>query len=201
MSEHKEDGTGAELSVSGIKQVFTVNGINFDSKAEAINYIRKPKVEEALNALPGITAELKDWLLENQEQVEVAFETGTIKRVTKSESAQLAKALAAIVEANDPKFAFVSKNAISIQDSFRWPSVKRLTDEEKIISAKASLYATTDEDEGLVTWILDNKVQILEAFQAGIEKRVVSAKATEALAAYREKMAAAKAAAAEKAQE
>jgi len=187
MSEHEEG-----LSVSGIKQVFTVDGKNFDSKAEAINYIRKPKIEEALNALPGITAELKDWLIENQEQVEVAFETGTIKRVTKAESAQLAKALAAIVEANDPKFAFVSKNAISIQESFRWPSVKRLTDEEKTIAAKASLYAATDEDEGLVNWILDNKTAILEAYCAGIEKRVVSAKATEALAAYREKMAAAK---------
>lgn len=178
-----------------ISQVFTVNGINFATKAEAQNYIRRPKIVEALTKLTGKgNEEVVEWLVENQEAVEVSFETGTVKRVTKSEQAKLVKALDAIVASGDKAFAFVIDNVDAIKDSFRWPSVKRMTDEEKLVAARNSLIATSANEE-LADWILEKKTEILEAYQAGIQKREVSPKASEALAKYRAEKAAEKAAA------
>jgi len=35
-----------------IKQVFSVGDRNFDTKAEAMDYLRRPLIEKAFNALP-----------------------------------------------------------------------------------------------------------------------------------------------------
>jgi dsDNA-binding SOS-regulon protein len=183
------------MSALEIKQVFTVNGINFDSKAEATNYLRRPKIEAALTKLVGSdNKSLTDWLVDNQEQVEIAFDSGTVKRVTKSESAKLAKALEAIVDSGDKSFAFIIENVDAIKDSFRWPSVKRMTDEEKVIAARNTLVAASGNEE-LAEWIIANKDAVVEAYQAGIVKREVSPKASEALAKYRAEKAAEKEAA------
>jgi len=183
-----------------IAQVFSVNGINFATKAEAQNYIRRPKIIEALTKLTGKGHdETVNWLVDNQEQVESSFEAGTVKKVTKSETAKLAKALDAIVESGDKAFSFVIDNADVIKDSFRWPSVKRMSDEEKLIAARNSLIAASN-NEDLADWVLENKAEILEAYQAGIQKREVSVKAHEALAKYRADRAAEKAAAADAAE-
>jgi len=182
------------MSQLEIQQVFTVNGINFATKAEATNYIRRPKIAEALANLTGKDNQtLVDWLLDNQEHVEVAFESGTVKRVTKAEAAKLSKALDAIVEDGNKAFAFVIDNIDAIKDSFRWPSVKRMTDEEKSIAARNTLIASSGNEE-LADWVLENKNGILEAYQAGVVKREVSPKASEALAKYRAEKAAEKAA-------
>jgi hypothetical protein len=88
----------------------------------------------------------------------------------------------------------VVDNSEAVLDSFRWPSVKRMTDDEKAVAARNSLTALSEGNEDLANWIVANKDAVLEAFKAGIEKREVSPKASEALAAYRAKMAAEKAA-------
>ena len=54
--------------------------------------------------------------------------------------------------------------------------------------------ALTGDNVELVDWILGNKDAILEGFQAGVVKREVNPKAQDALAAYRAKKAAEKAA-------
>lgn len=177
-----------------IAQVFSVNGINFATKAEAQDYLRRPLITAALSKLTGKGNEsLVDWLIENQEVVETAFESGTVKRVTKSETAKLTKALDAIVESGDKAFAFVIDNVDAIKDSFRWPSVKRMTDEEKALAAHNTLTAAAGNEE-LAEWIIKNKDAVIEAFKAGITKREVSPKASEALAKYRAEKAAEKAA-------
>lgn len=179
-----------------LKQVFTTpDGKTFDTKAEALNHLRKPKIAEAMKKVTGGNGELADWLVEHQETVEVAFETGTIKRVTKSEHNKLAKALEAIVAAGDSKFAFVADNKGAILDSFRWPSVKRMSDEEKNAAARNTLVAASEGNTELAEWVLANKDAILEAYTAGVEKRQVNPKAAEALAAYQAKKKAEKAAA------
>ena len=181
-----------------LRQVFTTpDGKTFDTKAEAIAYLRRPKIKEALLKVTGNNVELSDWLVEHQEQVEVAFETGTIRRVTKSEANKLSKALDHIAEAlvGDKAAAFVVENIGAIKDSFRWPSVKRMDDAEKATAARNSLVAASEGNEELATWIIENKAAVLEAFEAGVEKRQVNPKAQEALAAYRAKKAAEKAAA------
>ena len=186
------------MSLDQIKQVFTLPGVDrtFESKAEAADYLRRPKVLEALNKLTEGNAELNTWLFDNRESVEMAFETGTIKRVTKQEAKKLGEALNYIANtlAGDKKAAFVVENVAVIKDSFRWPTVKRMTDEEKATAARNSLVATTGGQEDLAVWILANKDAILEAFQAGVVKRVMPQSTLDNLAAWRAKQAAEKAA-------
>ena len=131
------------MSLDQIKQVFTLPGVDrtFESKAEAADYLRRPKVLEALNKLTEGNAELNTWLFDNRESVEMAFETGTIKRVTKQEAKKLGEALDYIANtlAGDKKAAFVVENIAAVKDSFRWPTVKRMTDEEKATAAAENI--------------------------------------------------------------
>jgi hypothetical protein len=184
------------MSANLLKQVFTTpDGKNFDTRAEALNYMRKPVIKAAMDKVTGSNSELTTWLVDHQEQVEVAFETGTIRRVTKAESAKLAKALEALKEVEgNPKLAFLQDNTSAILDSFRWPSVKRMDEAEKATAARNTLVAASEGNEELAAWVLAHKDAILTAYEAGIEKRQVSSKATEGLAAYRAKKAAEKAA-------
>jgi hypothetical protein len=178
-----------------LKPVYVVDGKQFDTKTEATNYIRRPKILAALMAATKNNTELSNWLLDNQESVEIAFEVGTIRRVTKVETNKLTKALEALkaIEGN-PKIAFLQENAGAILDSFRWPSVKRMDEAEKATAARNSLVASSEGNIDLAEWILANKDTVLAAYQAGVEKREVNAKAAEGLAAYRQKKAEEKAA-------
>jgi hypothetical protein len=176
-----------------LKQVYAIDGKFFDTKKEAQDYLRLPKITASLMKVTNNNKELTEWLVAHQEAVEAAFDTGTIRRVTKSEQKKLDKALEALKEVGDSRLAFLVENAEAISDSFRWPSVKRMDDAEKAVAAKNSLVAIA-EREDVADWILANKDAVLAAYEAGVEKRVVSPKATEALAAYRAKMAAEKAA-------
>lgn len=176
--------------------IVTPDGVQHDNKAAAEAHLRKPAVKAALLKVTGNNVELTDWLVANEESVEMAFETGTIRRVTKSEASKLAKALEALKEiTGNSKIAFLQENAGAIQDSFRWPSVKRMTEEEKAVAARNTLVAASEGNEKLAEYVIANKDAILEAYQAGVVKREVSSKATEALAAYRAKKAAEKASA------
>lgn len=180
--------------MSELKSVFiTEDGKQFQTKSEALEYLRRPKILEALRPITEGNTELANWLLDNRETVEQAFDVGTIRRVTKVEHNKLRKSLEAIKANNDPKFGFVVENADVILEVFRWPTVKRMTDEEKATAARNTLIAASDNAE-LADWVLSHREQIQIAYSAGIEKRAVNQKAQEALAAYRAKKAAEKAA-------
>ena len=166
------------------------DGQHYDSLADAKEAMRKPAVKEAMLAATGKNVELTAWLIEHEEQIQVAFETGTIRRVTKVEHGKLAKSIEALKEITDnPKIAFLQENAGAILDSFRWPAVKRMDEAEKTTAARNTLVAASDNEE-LAAWIIANKDVVLNAFEAGKVKREVSPKATEALAAYQAKKAA-----------
>lgn len=171
-----------------LRQVFIgPDGKTFDTRKEALDHLRRPKVEAALKKFTNSNVELVSWLLENQEVVESAFETGTICRVTKSERNKLSKALESIKEAGNPKASFVVENSAAILSSFRWPSVLRMTDEQKGVAARETLVAASEGNNELADYILANRDGILEAYQSGVEKRQINPKAQEALAAYRAK--------------
>lgn len=174
------------------KVVVTPDGKQFDTMKEAQDYLRRPKIKAELMKVTEGNEKLVDWLIDNQETVEMAFEVGTIRRVTKVERNKLKKALDAIKEASEPKFKFVQENADSILETFRWPSVTRMKDEEKTAAARASLIAASEGNEKLADYILQNKDAIVQAYQAGVEKREVNPKATKALEEYRAKKAAEK---------
>lgn len=173
-----------------LKQAFvTPDGKFFETKAEAQNYLRRPKIAEALNELNGNNEELTTWLIDNQEQVEISFETGTIRRVTKSEAKKVADGFEALagIEGLPKAVHFLIDNAEAFKDSFRWPSVKRMSDEEKTEEALKSLTIIAEGNEKLANWIIANKDALLAAYQAGVVKREVSPKALEGLAAYQAK--------------
>lgn len=169
-----------------LRQVFTTpDGKTFETKAEAMAYLRTPKIKEALTAITK-NAELTDWLVEHREQVQDSFEVGTITRVSKQERKKLEKALIAIKEANNPAFAFVADNADAIAQSFRWPTTKRMSEDERNVAVRNTLTALSEGNEELAVWIVANKDSILAAYEAGVEKRQVNPKAAEALRKYQE---------------
>ena len=174
------------MNAPQFKQVFEVNGKTFETKAEALDFIRRPKIEEALNKLTENNKELTNWLLDNQEVVEKATAAGVISRVTKSERNQLRKALDAVIAVDDKHFEFLQKHADAIVDSFAWPSVKRMDDAEKAVLARNTITAASEGNEELANWVVSNKDAVLECYQAGIEKRPVNPAAKEGLAAWRE---------------
>lgn len=178
-----------------LKQRFeTPDGKFFDTKEEAIAHIRRPLITTALLAIAGMTSEMADWILNNKEVVEVAFESGTVRRVTKAEGKKLDKAVEALKQIEGNKdLAFLIENAAAVRESFRWPSVKRMTDEEKVTLATNTIVAASDNAD-LAAWIIANKDAILAAYEAGVQKRQVNPAAADALAKYREQKAAEKAA-------
>jgi hypothetical protein len=173
-----------------VKQVFQAeDGTIFGTRAEVIDYARRPKITDALMAFTNKNQAVVDWLVANQEKVEDAFDTGTIKRVKGSEKAKLGKVLDLVAEAhkNDPKFAFLTDNKDAVLESFRWPSVKRLKPEEKTAEAIASLTTLANGNVELANYVATNEVAIRACYEAGVEKRAVNPKASEALAAYQAK--------------
>jgi hypothetical protein len=169
----------------------------FRTAAEARDYLRKPQIEAALRKISGGDANLAQFLYENEDEICKAFEAGVVARVTKADRKKLQKALDAIVASTDINFKFVQDNHQAIMDSFRWPSVKRMTEEEKTAATQAALAKLADDNAA--KWIIKNQEAIHAAYNAGIEKRAVNPKAAEALAKYQAERAANKAAAEPKA--
>ena len=68
-----------------IQSGFIVDGKVFATKSEAVDYIRLPAVTAALLGVASGDQALADFLLQNEDEIQNAFETGTIRRVTKAE--------------------------------------------------------------------------------------------------------------------
>jgi dsDNA-binding SOS-regulon protein len=179
----------------------TPDGKTFATKAEATEHVRKPQVKEALLKVTDNNEELSEFLAENRDEVAEAFDTGTIRRVTKAEKKKLAAACERLAEifkdSNDHKLAFLADNLDALQDSFRWPTQQRMTPEEKAAAVKVSLTSLISDNPALVDWVVANQEQLMACFEAGKVKRPVSEKAADGLARYRAQQAALKAAKAE----
>ena len=143
----------------------------FATAAEAREFMRLPQVKAALSALVKGDPAFAEFLLTNQDEIENAFEVGTIARVTKAERNKLNKAFDYIAEAlkGDLKAKFVVDNIEAAKDSFRWPAVKRLKEEEKAAATMSALAALADET--VAQWLVTNKDALLAAYSAGVEKR------------------------------
>lgn len=180
----------AELfeTVVRVKDPVTGKDVFFNSKAEAMDFLRRPEILKALNKVTGGREDLSTWIVDNQESLEDVFGTGTITRVTKSERNQLKKALDAIKAADNPAFKFVQENADAILEVFKWPTKQRLNDEEKAAEIKRLLVTMTEGREDLADWLIANKDAIMASFDAGKIKREVNPKASAALEEYRAKM-------------
>ena len=62
--------------MSEVKQAFIIDGKIFDTKAEALDYVRRPKIKAALFPLT-MDEELTEWLINNQDAVSDSFERNT----------------------------------------------------------------------------------------------------------------------------
>ena len=182
--------------MSQLQQVFrTEDGVFHNTKEDALLHMRKPHIRAALMGLTKANQELSDWLLEQMDALQDAFDVGTVRRVTKVERNKLSRALDAAAALQEPKLAFLVEHAEAILKSFKWPAATRLQGEERDAAIASSLLALCDNNEELAGWIAENRDQILNAFEQGKIKREVSPKAKEALAAYQARKAAEKAAA------
>jgi len=170
--------------------IVTPDGVMHESKQAAMDHLRKPAVLAAAMTLTGGKKDLANWIIANQERIEVAFESGVIRRVTKAETKQLEKALTALKEIEgNPNIRFLQENADAIKESFRWPSVTRMTPEEKLTAARNTLTAAAEGDEAVANWVIEHRDEVLEVYKAGVVKRPMSEKALAALQEYRAKQA------------
>lgn len=173
----------------------TPDGKVFATKAEANDHLRRPLITKALNALTHTNEQLSAWLLEMSDSIEAAFECTKVSRVTKAERKKLEAALEALKLVDVPKLKFLQDNAAAVLESFRWPAVKRQSEEEQAKTIRDAFMTLTEGNVELTDWIIANREHLIEAFKAGIVKKEVNPAASSALAAYREKKAAEKAAA------
>lgn len=154
-----------------IQHGYFVNGQLFKTAKEASDFARRPQVEAAMLVLANNDADFAKFLVDNEDEIEAAFEVGTIARVTKSERTKLEKACDYIAETlkDDSKAAFVVANIQAVKDSFRWPAVKRLKPEEKAAAALEALAKLADES--VAQWLITNQEAVLAAYETGVEKR------------------------------
>lgn len=154
-----------------IQQVFSAGGKNFATRAEANDFLRAPKIEAALKVVTGGNAALATFLKTNEDEIQKAFEAGVIARVTKAERKRINAAFDYVANTlkDDPKARYLVENIEAAKESFRWPAVKRLKEEEKVAATMAALTALADE--AAATWIVANRAQLENAYNAGIEKR------------------------------
>jgi hypothetical protein len=178
-----------------VQSGFMVDGKFFATKAEANDFVARPKKVAALNKIKGSNTELVGFLIDHQDDLEGAFESGKSRRVLKTERNKLSRALKYIADTlkDDHRAAMVLDNVEQIAASFKWPAVKKMEEAEQAATVNTSILAIVDGNQEVATWVIANKDAILEGFEAGVEKRVVSEKTMNALAAAREKLAAAKA--------
>ena len=160
----------------------TPDGETFNTKTEAQDHMRRPKILEALRGLTENNIDLMEWLVEHRETVINAFDTGAIKRITKAEQKKINAAYDAMKESGDKAFDIFVKN----RDKFviKYKPVPRMKDEEKVVAARNTILAASPGQEQLADWVITNEKAILEAYEAGKEKKAVSPKATLSLAAY-----------------
>ena len=169
-----------------LAQVFqTPDGQVFNNRADAERHLRAPQIKAALLAVAGGSAELAAALFDNESDVSGAFESGTIKRVTKAERNKLKSEMDKLVATHGTVYKFIAENANDIVDSFRWPTQTRLTDEEKASLQRRTLLGVFDGDEKVVALVIQEKDKILAAYGAGKPERKVSNAAQEGLALYR----------------
>jgi hypothetical protein len=167
------------------KGYITDDGKVFTTAQEARDYQRKPQVEAALLKISGGDVKLAAFLYEQEDEIMKSFEVGVVSRVTKSERNKLKKCLDQVATIPDGKLKFLQDNAEAVLNSFRWPGVKRLKEEEKAAETLKALTALADPKAA--DWIIANRVVIEAAYQAGVEKRPVNEKAMAALAIARDK--------------
>mgnify|MGYP007037360125 CR=1 FL=1 len=177
--------------------IITDDGKIFDTKQEALDYMRKPLKAAAFNKLNGDNKELTEWLIENEEHITSVFESTKVRRVAKAEKKALEKAVESIVASGDKAFKFVIDNSQAVIDSFRWPAVKRGTEEEQTATIRQGFLALSDNNVDLADWLIANKAEVLESYEAGIVKKAVPQTTRDALAKYQAEKKAAKEAAKE----
>jgi hypothetical protein len=167
----------SENDMSELKKGYMVDGQVFTTKAEAEEHMRIPEVKKALTELAG-NENSAEWLFTNKVGILDCYKAGVIRRVSKAERAQLAKAL------DEVESGFLVDFRDAIIESFRWPTVKRESKPEELV--REAFIDLCDGNEDLADWLIASKDELQKAYDAGKIKREVSPKALAALAKYRE---------------
>jgi hypothetical protein len=169
-----------------LKQVVVApDGTQFDNMKDAEEYLRKPKVIEALMDLTSIDEELSEWLYNQQELLEESFAVGSIRRFRKSDKKAYEKDLNTIKEKFQKELPWLAEHGLKINIS--WPKQRKIDETEKNTLIINSLAAARDEETA--KWCVENQTKLMEAFEAGKEKREAPKEGTQALFIHHTKMA------------
>jgi len=164
------------------------------------DYKRGPKVKAALGKLIEDEASL-EWVYDNREDIVGSFKVGGSRHFLKTEKAQLRKALDATkllgtMETEDTTIgnlqkdmAFLLENLEQSYATFKWPTQKKIKDDERTILVKETLMSLEAASEEMIDWIISNIEALKVAYDTAKVKREVSQKATDGLNAYRLKKA------------
>ncbi len=168
-----------------LKQIFqTPDGSTFDSKADAERHMRRPAIMAALLGVAGGQEKLAETLYNQEEAIRDALDTGSIKRVTKSERNRLAKAIEACKGVKGAEF--LAEHAQIVVDSFRWPTQQRLSAEDKQAAQLKGMTEVFEGREDVAAWAVAESEKILAAYKAGQPERVVPQSASEGLQMYKD---------------
>jgi hypothetical protein len=172
-----------------IQKGYLFDGQVFSTMKELNDHKRLPQVKAALLKLADKNAELADWLLAKEDDILNTFGAGSVRRVTKAERKELAKALEHIADTlkDDNKAKFVVNNTQAILDTFKWPGQTRVKAEDKEAVVLAAFVELTDGNEDLAKWLAKSEDALEAAYSAGIVKREVSPETMAALATARDK--------------
>jgi len=152
------------MSLNKIEPAFIVDGKTFATKALANEYVKTPIIEAQVLKLAANDKDTAAWLLSKKEAILEAFGSTQIKRVTKQERKVLAKALDAVATAGGEATKFLVDNRDALLTSFRWPTVQRLSAEEKVAATKDAFLEVTEDNEAMADWLIANKDAIQAAF-------------------------------------
>jgi len=164
------------------------------------DYKRGPKVKAALGKLIEDEASL-EWVYDNREDIVGSFKVGGSRHFLKTEKAQLRKALDATkllgtMETEDTTIgnlqkdmAFLLENLEQSYATFKWPTQKKIKDDERAILVKETLMSLEAASEEMIDWIISNIEALKIAYDTAKVKREVSQKATDGLNNYRLKKA------------
>ena len=184
------------MSNSDLQKGYIYDNQIFPTLAAVEDYQRKPKVMAALKKLIDDTPS-EEWCYENRTTIIESFKVNNSRHFLKTEKAHLEKALKAVVAFGDVEFedatmtgmqkdmAFLLEHWEQSLNTFKWPTVKKLPEEDQIVAVHAALNAIEGSSEELSTWIYENIEDLTVALDTAKVKREVSSKATDGLNKYR----------------
>jgi dsDNA-binding SOS-regulon protein len=153
------------------KQAYvTADGKVFETKRELNDYMRKPMIKAAFTEVTGgegKNPDLVEWLVENEDLVNKAFDAGKIKQFSDEERTQATEQFKSLVATavDNPEYKFLVDHVDQLVVKFT--PQKRLTPEEKVEAGREMIKAATSGNDELANWVFENREEVIKCYKSG----------------------------------